>query len=64
MRKYDFREIQYTDIINFKHSEIQLLITRHNWQNLCNYKKIDAIYQFVKDEILFGYNDRSNLCIS
>ena len=44
--------LEKTKIVNFEHSTIQSLISERNWQELDDFNKIGAAYQFVKDEIL------------
>ncbi len=55
-RKY----LEMTKMLNFDTESIQTLIKNRNWIELDEYNKIDAIYDFVRNEILFGYN-RSDL---
>lgn len=45
-----------TPIINFDHAEIKSLLIDRGWQKLSDFDKIKSAYQFVKNEILFGYN--------
>jgi hypothetical protein len=45
-----------TPIVNFEHLAIQALIKQQGWNSLNDYEKIGGAYQFVKNEILFGYN--------
>ena len=56
--------LEKTKIVNFEHSAIQALIEERNWQELDDYNKIGAAYQFVKDEILFGYNESDDISAS
>lgn len=53
-----------TTIVNFEHKNIQSLINQRGWKNLDNFNKIGAAYQFVKDEILFGYNESDDIAAS
>ena len=53
-----------TNIVNFEHKDIQSLIDQRGWKNLDNFNKIGAAYQFVKDEILFGYNESDDIAAS
>lgn len=43
-------------MVDINHSSIQQLVKQHNWQSLEPYQAIGEIYQFVRDEITFGYN--------
>lgn len=48
--------LKETSILNYSESKIQSLIEKRGWKNLGEYEKVKAIYDFVKDEIKFGYN--------
>lgn len=52
MQKY----LEETKMLNFSHKSIQMLIISRNWLNLIEFERIKAIYNFVRDEIKFGYN--------
>lgn len=52
MQKY----IEETKMLDFSHKSVQRLITLRNWINLNEFDRIKAIYNFVRDEIKFGYN--------
>ena len=56
--------LKKTNIINFEHASIQALIKNRKWQQLNEYDKIGAAYQFVKDEIVFGYNQSDDIAAS
>lgn len=45
-----------TPMLNYNNKEIQKLISKRRWKHLSEYEKIGSIYNFVRDEILFGYN--------
>jgi hypothetical protein len=45
-----------TSMLDFSHPQIQTLIEQKKWRALSQYDAIGAIYKFVRDEILFGYN--------
>ncbi|TYK66816.1 transglutaminase-like domain-containing protein [Colwellia echini] len=53
-----------TKIVDFEHPVIQSLLADRKWQDLNDYDKIGATYQFVKDEILFGYNESDDILAS
>lgn len=53
-----------TPIINFDHAEIKSLLMNRGWNKLNEFDKIGAAYQFVKDEILFGYNRSDDISAS
>lgn len=52
MEKY----IEETKMLDFSHKSIQGLIISRNWLNLNEFERIKRIYNFVRDEIKFGYN--------
>lgn len=56
--------LESTTIVNFNHPAIQSLIEDRGWQKLDEYHKIGAAYQFVKNEILFGYNHSDDISAS
>ncbi|OFY91624.1 MAG: transglutaminase [Bacteroidetes bacterium RIFCSPLOWO2_12_FULL_31_6] len=53
-----------TAILNFTNTEIQTLVTKRGWNKLDTTPKILSIYNFVRDEIAFGYNAADNLSAS
>lgn len=56
--------LEKTKIVDFEHPVIQSLIEDRKWNGLNDYDKIGAAYQFVKDEILFGYNESDDILAS
>lgn len=50
------RYLRETVILNYSAPEIQELIQREGWKQLDDFHKIQGIYNYVRDEILFGYN--------
>ena len=48
--------LQETKMLDYSSFEIQSLIKRRNWSKLDEFRKIKEIYNFVRDEIKFGYN--------
>ncbi|MCP3942451.1 MAG: transglutaminase family protein [Desulfobacteraceae bacterium] len=55
MMKLD-RYLGQTDLLDFSHPRLTTLVETRNWQALSEYDKIFAAYDFVQNEILFGYN--------
>lgn len=45
-----------TSILDYKHHSIQTLVLARGWRELPYSDRIGAIYNFVRDEIAFGYN--------
>lgn len=52
MNKY----LQQTKMLNYSDPKIQQLIQERKWNSLDDFERLKAIYNFVRDEILFGYN--------
>ena len=50
-----------TLMLNYNTQEIINLICTREWNNLTEYDRIGAIYYFVQNEILLGYNKYDNL---
>ncbi len=53
-----------TPMLDFSNPAIQALIDRHGWRSLCEFERIRAIYNYVRDEILFGYNTDDSITAS
>lgn len=52
MRQY----LAETKMLDFSVKLIQDLISKRNWTALDEFNRIKEVYNFVRDEILFGYN--------
>ena len=50
------RYIQETNMLDYSNTHIQKLIQKRGWLELSDFDRIKAIYNYVRDEILFGYN--------
>ena len=50
------RYLKETRMMNYSDERIQRLIKDRKWKNADEFKCLKAIYNFVRDEILFGYN--------
>lgn len=48
-------------ILDFHHPEIQRLVQARGWRELEPYARIGAAYDFVRDELAFGYNASDDL---
>lgn len=57
MEKY----LKDTVMLNYHAQEIVNLINTHKWNDLNTYDKIGAIYDYVQNNILLGYNQYDNL---
>lgn len=53
-----------TDLLDFESLKVQQLILERGWQALPEFERIGAIYDFVRNEIKFGYNVSDNLAAS
>ncbi len=53
--------LKETRMINYSDNSIQKLIENRGWKKLDTYERLKAIYDFVRDEILFGYNVDDNI---
>ena len=56
--------LEETKILDYYNSNIQQLIKKRNWQNLSDVEKVRSIYNFVRDEIKFGYNRSDDISAS
>ncbi len=45
-----------TSLLDFEAGPIQRLVADHGWMTLSQADRIGAAYDFVRNEILFGYN--------
>ncbi len=62
MNSIDFSTyLRETNILDYSNKNIQSLIVSHGWKNLEELDKVKSIYNFVRDEILFGYNVDDNI---
>lgn len=53
-----------TPLLNFDAPSIQRLVTEKQWGQLPEYDRIGAIYDFVRNDIAFGYNRADNISAS
>ncbi|KJY73533.1 transglutaminase-like domain-containing protein [Vibrio nigripulchritudo] len=53
----DFTQyLEPTTMVDFNHPTIQKLIEEKGWRTLSPFNAIKSIYNFVRDDITFGYN--------
>jgi len=52
----EYRYLKKTVMLDFDDPSIRKLIDKKGWQELSEFKRIQSIYYFVRDEISFGYN--------
>ena len=48
--------LQPTRLLDFTHPAIEALVEKRGWRPLPMYDRIGAVYDFVRNEIAFGYN--------
>ena len=48
--------LRETGLLDFSHAAIERIVRERGWRGLEPFERIRAIYNFVRDEILFGYN--------
>jgi len=53
--------LRATQILDFNAAPIHDLVTVRSWRSLPERERIGAVYEFVRDDILFGYNSRDTL---
>lgn len=56
--------LKETEILDYSNSKIQKLIEERCWKQLRDVEKIKSIYNFVRDEIEFGYNANDDITAS
>lgn len=58
------RLLQPTRLLDFTHLAIEGLVERRGWRQLPVFERIGAVYDFVRNEIAFGYNAGDELLAS
>lgn len=53
--------LEKTKMLNFDAPAIRSLLREKNWQSLEDFQKIKAIYEYVQNDIKFGFNSSDNL---
>ena len=56
--------LENTKLLDFENKRIQKLIHKKGWKELPEFERIKAIYNYVRDEILFGYNADDKIAAS
>lgn len=57
----DKKFLEPTKMLNYKSQKLQELIKSRKWNELDEYNKINSVYDFVQNEIQFGYNREDTL---
>lgn len=50
-----------TQLLDFNAPSIKKLVKDRNWMDLTHFDRIGAVYDFVRDEIAFGYNSADDI---
>jgi hypothetical protein len=53
--------LRSTALLDFQHPAIEKLVAGRGWRALPLHQRIGAVYNFVRDEIAFGYNEADEL---
>ena len=61
---YDGKYLKETKMLDYSSKNIQRLIQERNWNDIEVFERLKSIYNFVRDEILFGYNIDNNISAS
>ena len=56
-RRKEPRLRQPTRLLDFKHLTTEALVQKRSWPRLKLYERIGAVYDFVRNEIAFGYDE-------
>lgn len=56
--------LEETKMVNYKHPTLQQLANTKQWHMLDTHTKIESIYEYVQNDILFGYNRNDQLSAS
>jgi hypothetical protein len=61
MEESEVELLRETKLLDYRHESIQALVAQRSWRSLDRKSAILAIYNFVRDEIRFGYNLQDEL---
>lgn len=50
------RYLEQTKMLDYENESIQRLIKERKWKNMSEFECIQSVYNYIRDEILFGYN--------
>lgn len=56
--------LQITRMLDYDHDDVKALVDERGWQHKDEFQKILEIYDFVRDEIKFGYNSDDSIAAS
>jgi hypothetical protein len=61
----DFKKyLRKTNILDFEKPSIKSLIKKKGWNKMAETDKVKGIYNYVKDDVKFGYNTDDNIAAS
>lgn len=55
------RYLKETRLLDFSHPSLTKLVKSRGWMTLPEYERIARIYDFVQNEIVFGYNEADDI---
>ena len=58
------RYLQSTKMLDYENENIQNLIKEKGWKEMPEFERIKSIYNFIRDDILFGYNTDDSISAS
>ncbi|MES0869264.1 transglutaminase-like domain-containing protein [Pseudovibrio sp. SCP19] len=53
--------LKETPLLNFRAPTIRKLVDQRKWKDLSPFDRAGAVYDFVRNEIMFGYNKADNI---
>ena len=53
-----------TSLLDVHHANIEWLVAERGWRVLRPYDRIGAVYDFVRNEITFGYNEGETVTVA
>lgn len=54
--RVEARYLEPTQLLDYGHPRLRALIAERGWEDMTEFERIGAIYDFVRNEILFGYS--------
>ncbi len=61
MNASDLALLRATPLLDFDHPAIERLVRERGWRALPQRERIGAVYDFVRNEIAFGYNEADDI---
>ena len=60
-RDQSTRFLASTPIVDYTQPDVEALVAKRGWRDLTERERAGAVYGFVQNEILFGYNASDDL---